>query len=71
MKLGRVRVLKSHGGSLLRQQGAKTVLEKSDVVNLGFSVQSLGRVSPEVLEQPDEGEREAESKVLARLRKTA
>lgn len=51
--------------------GSQDNSEKSDGVTLGFLVQNLGKVSPEVLEQPDEGEREAESKVLARLGKAA
>lgn len=35
--------------------------ERSDGVTLTFLVQSLGWVSPEVLEQPDEGEDEVKS----------
>lgn len=47
-----------------------TILEeRTDGITLAFLVQNLGRVSPEVLEQPDEGNGEAESKILARLGK--
>ena len=48
-----------------------TILERSHRVTLAFLAQSLGRMGPGVLERPDEGKREAESKFLARLGKAA
>lgn len=70
IKLGRAQVLNSHGVKFIL---LTTLEERSDGVTLAFLVQSLGRVSPEVAEQPEEGEGQgkAESKVLGRLGKTA